>query len=801
MRLLLCIALVLAIANADVYLQYPRGSNNRLDEANRGRNNGNRLFDSQNNNRGGYNVGSVYYYTGTTMNMEWTNQHSCGGPNNHCELIIQYACDDLIRDGTTTNTIPDTKSADTDPQFGRHESWNFYNNGCKYRSRNRGLFTANQNLQGPDARFTRQNPNNNRRGYECPEERDYYPYWHPTMWRDVAILTNQPQRCDAYRGESQNVKPKYWCKVPSDWQTDQINRGRTGFIPINQTECERITALWERDPITNETVRGQWLAQAPWNIPPPDCVENHWSRDNHLGNAVGGNPLSYNWTLPNDFTHERCVLRLRYNISTTEFQGWESVDGVQVGDVDSKYNNPTNQQNKDPALVNVWSKYGLNWAEVNTSFARNLNDPNGAAVKASRGYVLRNDPTVDIFGPALIPRDQGTTAQQPSMIRLQVALDTSQYGRTFEDRTHRFAIRSRPSNLNGVKIHNVHVRGKRGNIVQTFPGTEYDFFPKRLDVRRGDYVHFQWTGSNTNPDNNAGQGKAGTDRHNVVLLRGRSYDEGQPNGGLPTFGQWGSNYPSMVTNQTEGSFLGFSLEDMKRLATLQASPQLGGNMDELDDAATYFDLGPRQATKNGIYHYVSTRSNNFSNRDHKAKITVSDSSVTSQTLSTGRMSTVNFGNGVSVVVYPSSFSRVSSATLVSTPSDARTGFKGSPSSEYQELILTEPIAAGGYITISIPYEDKPLMINQMYRADNLDSSSWTSVSASYSGGVATADVTQGGVYVVESQPNWGAIVGIVIGALAVVAGAAAAYYYFKVYKPRQAGAAVPSSPSAEPTKV
>ena len=30
-----------------------------------------RLFDSQNNNRGGYNVGSLYYYAGSQVQVEW----------------------------------------------------------------------------------------------------------------------------------------------------------------------------------------------------------------------------------------------------------------------------------------------------------------------------------------------------------------------------------------------------------------------------------------------------------------------------------------------------------------------------------------------------------------------------------------------------------------------------------------------------------------------------------------------------------------------------------------------------------
>lgn len=61
-----------------------------------------RMFDSQNNNRGGYNVGSEYFYVGSELGIEWTNQHSCGEVNNHCEIIVQYMCDSRIRDGART---------------------------------------------------------------------------------------------------------------------------------------------------------------------------------------------------------------------------------------------------------------------------------------------------------------------------------------------------------------------------------------------------------------------------------------------------------------------------------------------------------------------------------------------------------------------------------------------------------------------------------------------------------------------------------------------------------------------------
>ena len=43
----------------------------RLDESGRERDNDRRLFDSQNNNRGGYNLGNLYYYTESKLQVEW----------------------------------------------------------------------------------------------------------------------------------------------------------------------------------------------------------------------------------------------------------------------------------------------------------------------------------------------------------------------------------------------------------------------------------------------------------------------------------------------------------------------------------------------------------------------------------------------------------------------------------------------------------------------------------------------------------------------------------------------------------
>ena len=47
-------------------------------------------------------------------------------------------------------------------------------------------------------------------------------------------------------------------------------------------------------------------------------------------------------------------------------------------------------------------------------------------------------------------------------------------------------------------------------------------------------------------------------------------------------------------------------------------------MSELDDAGTYYDLGPRKVTQAGTYYFMCSRNNNFSNRSQKGKIIVTE---------------------------------------------------------------------------------------------------------------------------------------------------------------------------------
>ena len=309
-------------AIADMYLQFPGGSNNRLNEPNRATRNANRLFDSQNNNRFGHNQHSHYFYTQSEIDMQWTVQHSCGPDSNlNCDVILQYACEDNLRDGETVSTIPiksedcQNEDCNSDYHYGMHEDYQSYQH-CSLRERNKGLFPADRRIRGNDARFTRQENNGQRYGYECNEERDYYPYWHPTIWKDIAVFTDDISRCDYYQQQSENVKGRWYCKVSEEFLNENYNPGdRNAIIPINKDDCEDLEGA-------------QWVLSEPHTYPsgksmsPPVCMEAPYQRDNHHGNGDSRYFVGHKWTVPEDLVHPSCSIRIRYNITSSDYDAW-----------------------------------------------------------------------------------------------------------------------------------------------------------------------------------------------------------------------------------------------------------------------------------------------------------------------------------------------------------------------------------------------------------------------------------------------------------------------------------------------
>ena len=544
--------------HSDVYLHNPRGNNNRCDERSNNRNNANRLFDSQNNAAGGYaitcdrediNCYSMNYYGNSLLPIRWTSQHNCG-ENNDCQFVIQYACEGQlgqnVRDGypqningnTCTQTIPeepDFRITNSD-KYGKNEDYAFYQR-CKDRKRNHGLFTADQNLRGDSAIYTRQNPNGNRYGFECPEERDYYPYWGESDWRDIAILTTNISQCNYYYNESRCNTDKHDCVG-------------AGLHSTNQIDCE--------------THGGIWVTYPKFGDCNMTCEEAPTGRINRLGIQQNASKhTEFVWRLPN-VNLSNCVLRIRYNISTRE---------------------------------TPWDFTVLNNSQIE----------NNPVLNTSEGVPVR------------------------------LAINTAQYGRTFEDRSFTFNIIERPAQYSGGEIYNVNVQGKRGNIAQVRNCIEYDFVPHKLNITINDFIHFQFIGSDYNPQGNDGEGRAGTDRSNMVLLN--DFKENVP--GRDT------NYLFSYELFRELAVIGQNIDNATQCFTFEelTTGNQKNNQQDLRNCALlnranpYFNLPPKKMNKTGKVKMMSSRNNNFSNRGQKFILNVYNNTlnITNITITTSNI--------------------------------------------------------------------------------------------------------------------------------------------------------------------
>ena len=714
------IAVVLALATAvlsvhgDVYLHHPKGSNDRNCERNVNRNNGNRLFDSQNNAKGGYacpraatgpslQTSKPYFYSGSKLPIEWTAQHGSGPYGTQKgNVVIQMACTETLdpagaynggartatqfeervdrqwvgtpRDGfprdsndAATDTIPDNEAqavANTveNRRFGMHETVAYYAK-CKETERNKGLFTADQNLRRDDARATRENPNGNRNGLECPEERDYYPYWRPSPWMDVAVLhswapagtTEFTEWCNWYKTNSQNAATSSVgeCEEnPNAANNNAQQLKNQGRWPNNRAACTALGHTW---------VAGKRFGMAPGTdlsalaLTDVDCQALPASRVNHLGNAAGavyrggndpatattaaktaeetalGDDLGTNryvWTVPN-MESSNCVLRIRYNLSTGDQPFMVKAAGTSdVRPGLTALNNTNNNQDNSP---------------------------------------LKQDPTVDLDGTR----------------SLSVALNTNQVARVFQDRTYVFEIRkpraaapaaaadkqqavtarvqqndawALATQQRGGTIWNVGTRGKRGNIVQTFPAVEYDFVPNVLNIAEKDSVHFQFSGSDYNPQRGCNDAEGGppdqTDGSGTGTLALNNQNARADRSNLVVTNAMDKNLPAKYTGDVlqNSPFLDqaglASASAAMRMAYLDQEEQLAARFnvgcytnDELDainnnnaretatrncnklngQATPYFD-GQMWRIATGTTTFVSTRNNNHSNRDQSMVI-------------------------------------------------------------------------------------------------------------------------------------------------------------------------------------
>jgi len=447
--------------------------------------------------------------------------------------------------------------------------------------------------------------------------------------------------------------------VAPKWAYCNPNLQITTPAVVLEGVTEELSEAWEEkvDPFSMIDLSAGGPPSEP-SLPTVECLsgESSTSRENHLGNSRntanpdpaiphGLNANRYIWTIPPNI-QGNCVVRLRYNISTSDY-----------------------------------------WAWNNAGTPKTTSDLNAHRRRTQGKSPIVNDPYVGI-------------GEKQEETFLELAINTAQFGRTFQDRSYAFEIRKRPADVPATaKIYNLNVRGKRGNIVQTFPAVEYDFIPNDLCINQNDYVHMQWTGSDYNPQND-GEGagdcppgdpnqQSRADRSNIVDMdtipmglahpsdketpdqfgprstwqsgAGQHYAEVAagmyyPAGSLNHWSKLNTEYtgmfwtadgkpdtPTMMKmaflNQVAG--LGVKGKKCKTIAELkqipnqaarERDPENCGKLNAASDAkgnpTPYFDGGLIQMRKAGKFSYMSSRNNNFSNRNQAGFICIKGATST-----------------------------------------------------------------------------------------------------------------------------------------------------------------------------
>ncbi|CBY12497.1 unnamed protein product [Oikopleura dioica] len=325
-----------------------------------------------------------------------------------------------------------------------HESYSDYAY-CRARERNKGLFVSTQKLKGRSAIFTRQNNDGSRYGLECPEERDYWPYWGRSSWKDIAILTDY-QDCQKIFSSLNDYSG--FCRVLDDKDLETLASEESQHkLPLTNEACDELTATTE--------IETKWESEKYTSK--PFCGSPVPSRDNFHGDNGPGTLSKFKWTIPNDLpTNTPCTIRVRYNISTADY---------------------AISQDSQSTKLNMGPTYGLNGGE--------------------RDYQLRGNPDVQIF-------------KELPMIKNRLNINTAQFGRTFQDRTHSFVVKKPDV---GNEIVDLTVTGKRGNPLEVYPNMYQAIHPNVLSVLKSALINLHWTGSNNNPQNSPGGSKI--DLHGV----------------------------------------------------------------------------------------------------------------------------------------------------------------------------------------------------------------------------------------------------------------------------------------------
>ena len=154
-------------------------------------------------------------------------------------------------------------------------------------------------------------------------------------WRDIAVLTDDTSRCKYYQKNLKmwlikvfvSLKIMTVCRSPLAPCNYNENARDAPYdklpIPNTRAACEDWNSEYTHQKTTwkqlGNTGRGPLYVSAPVSK-----TKSSWQRDGWVSAA-------YEWQIPYDvpeILNKKCVLRVRYNISSNDFDGWNTfVDG------------------------------------------------------------------------------------------------------------------------------------------------------------------------------------------------------------------------------------------------------------------------------------------------------------------------------------------------------------------------------------------------------------------------------------------------------------------------------------------
>ena len=422
-----------------------------------------------------------------------------------------------------------------------------------------------------------------RYGMECLSERQQWPDNDISPWVDVVYFSDEPENSCSEEIEALNSRQFFEC---IEYYDANKNFRKHKSLYTSELECIDNGGDWlgfykvgdVRDDIESST----------------ECLQLNGG----LKEYVWGRPISWKDLAEDKLSDETCIALP----AKTECHATPNTRHNYLGNVDGEQSTPRFQ-----------------WTLPH-------HEEQKRCVFRIRYVVTSEDDEITPVDSRVYPFSNDALSLAPARQRV-----------VFEDRSHIFKLLQRPEEISDqLNIHNLVVRGKRGNIVQTYPAVEYDFVPNRLTIPEGDAIHVQWTGSNTHDNNSpggdgqtgdAGEGRGGTDRHNFIQLLDRVANLVAPDHNHTLFENadwvWSSHEKGYPENKAFNLALSMATSGYYQCETDEECEEAYDNSlnDQLNNAPASYH-GNVFIPSTGEYHYKCMRNDNFSNRSQKGMITV-----------------------------------------------------------------------------------------------------------------------------------------------------------------------------------